>query len=110
MTEYEVLGGASAAISFAPGSTVAEILQNVRTILTTPKYFVPLDREFGLSATMLDDPLPAAQARLTAEIFSAVQKWEPRVRVTRVSYVNDALDAMDGKLVPKVRLRIVATE
>ena len=94
-------------IKFAPASKAEEIAQNVRTILTTPKYSVPLDREFGLSVTMLDAPLPVAQARLTAEIIAALHKWEPRVRVTHVSFVNSAAEAMDGKLIPKVRYKII---
>ena len=93
-------------VSFQPVSTIEEILQNVRTILTTPVYSVPLDRTFGLSATMLDAPIPVAQAKLTAEIIAAVHKWEPRVRVTKVTYEGDAAD---GVLRPKVRVRIVET-
>lgn len=90
-------------VDFAPSSEVAEILQNVRTILTTPKYSVPLNREFGAAATWLDDPLPAAQARLTAEIVMAVQQWEPRVKVTQVTFEGDA---QEGILRPKVRVRL----
>lgn len=93
-------------VSFQPSNTIEEILQNVRTILTTPVYSVPLDRAFGLSATMLDAPVPVAQAKLTAEIIAAVHKWEPRVRVTKVIYVGDAAD---GVLRPKVRVKIVGT-
>ena len=48
MTEYEITADASS-INFAPASTTAEIIQNVRTILATRKGDVPLDREFGLS-------------------------------------------------------------
>lgn len=93
-------------VNFQPASTIEEILQNVRTILTTPVYSVPLDRTFGLSVTMLDAPVPIAQAKLTAEIIAAVHKWEPRARVTKVIYEGDAAD---GVLRPKVRVRIVET-
>jgi hypothetical protein len=96
------------AIEFAPTNTVTEILQNVRTILGTPKYSVPLDRDFGINATMLDEPLPVAQARLTAEIIAAVERWEPRAQVVRVSYADMTTgDANDGVLRPKVRVRII---
>ncbi|MDR7865170.1 MAG: hypothetical protein RIN56_00050 [Sporomusaceae bacterium] len=84
---------------------VKEILQNVRTILTTPIYSVPLDRLFGLDATMLDEPLPVAQAKLTAKVIAAVHKYEPRFRVTRVLYDGNAID---GVLRPTVRGRIVS--
>lgn len=104
--EFEVAGQLGS-ISFAPKTKFEEILQNVRSILTTPKYSIPLNREFGLSVTMLDNPLPAAQARLTGEIIAAIHKWEPRVRVTQVSYKGDAID---GIIKPVVRVKIIGTE
>ncbi|HOV79356.1 MAG TPA: GPW/gp25 family protein [Bacillota bacterium] len=100
--EYVVLAKPDQ-IDFAPKTEVSEILQNIRTILSTPKFSVPLAREFGVSATMGDDPMPAAMARLTAEIVAAVQKWEPRARVTQVTYEGDG---REGVLRPKVRVRI----
>lgn len=106
--EFDVTGQLGP-INFAPATAVEEILQNVRTIITTPKFSVPLDRDFGLTMTMLDDPMPAAQAKLTAEIIAAIHRWERRVRVTNVSYVEGVGDAMDGRLIPKVRVRIIGT-
>jgi len=93
-------------INFSPDTIEEEVLQNVKTILTTVKYSVPLDREFGISATMLDDPMPVAQAKLSAEIVMAIRRWEPRARVVEVKYEGDG---MDGILRPKVRLEINAT-
>jgi phage baseplate assembly protein W len=89
-------------IDFAPASLATEIMQNVRTILATPKYSVPLDRLFGVDAAMLDRPTPKATAALQAEIVAAVRRYEPRCKVTRVTFVGD----MDGRLTPKVRVRI----
>ena len=37
----------SARIEIMPQTEAAEIIQNVRTILLTQKFSVPLDREFG---------------------------------------------------------------
>lgn len=47
MSEYLV--NLKQGIDFAPSSEIAEILQNVRTILTTRLGSVPLERDFGLS-------------------------------------------------------------
>ena len=91
------------AVNFAPSSTVEEVIQNVRTILTTTVYSVPLDRTFGINPDMLDLPMPAAQARLTAEIVAAVEKIEPRATVTEVTFAGDGAD---GFLKPSIRLRI----
>jgi len=91
------------AINFAPASTAEEVIQNVRTILTTTVYSVPLDRNFGINPDMLDLPMPAAQARLTAEIVAAVEKFEPRAAVTEVAFAGDGAD---GILQPSIQLRI----
>ena len=90
-------------ISFSPTNEVEEILQNVKTILTTTKYSVPLDREFGINAEILDMPLPYVQAKLTAEIISTIQKYEPRVVVNKIIYNGDG---QEGKLIPTVRVVI----
>lgn len=87
-----------------PASEVEEVVQNVRTILATVKGSVPLDREFGLSCTMLDSPLPSAEAVMTAEIIEALAKYEPRAEPVSVIYEADHLT---GKLAPKVTIRII---
>jgi phage baseplate assembly protein W len=89
-------------IDFAPANAVTEIIQNVRTILATTKYSVPLDRLFGVDAVMIDKPMPKAIAVLQAEIITAVRRYEPRCRVTKVGFDGD----MDGKLIPRVRIKI----
>lgn len=93
-------------IDFAPGDVYTEIAQNVRTVLSTSKYTVPLNRAFGLSNTLIDDAMPATKAKLTAEIIAAVQKYEPRVEVLKVTFTGDAAN---GVLRPKVKVRIIGT-
>lgn len=101
--EIELTVAASTAVNFAPATTTEEIFQNVRTILATPVYSVPLDRAFGVNATMLDLPMPVSQAKLAAEIVQAIQQFESRVEVTKVLFSGDA---QAGKLQPTVRLRL----
>ena len=102
--ELEVGSMSSATpINFSPATELEEILQNVRLILSTSKYSVPLDRGFGLNATMLDAPMPMAEAKLSAEIVQAVQEFEPRVQIVSVKFAGDG---MDGVLKPIVRLRL----
>lgn len=91
-------------INFAPASEVEEVLQNVRTILTTMKFSVPLDRAFGLWCSALDLPDNIAQAKLTAEIVEAVPYFEPRARVEEVTYSGDG---PDGILLPRVKVAII---
>jgi hypothetical protein len=85
------------------GATGAsEIYQNVRTILLTRKGTVPLDRQFGLDADILDAPTARAQALLSAAIAEAVDTYEPRARVESVEFTG----GMDGGLHPVVRISV----
>lgn len=90
-------------IDFNPGGIIYEVMQNVRTILTTVKGSVPLDREFGVNAAVVDEPVTIARARLSREIIQSVRKYEPRARVMKVEYEES--DA-EGTLRPRVKVRI----
>ena len=99
---YDVLAQPMQGIDFAPASETAEILQNLRTIITTTKYSVPLDRDFGFNAEMLDKPMNAAQAQLQSEIIMAIKLYEPHVTVTGISFTGTD----NGQLIPKVQVMI----
>lgn len=99
---YDVLAMPVQGIDFAPASEAAEILQNIRTIITTTEYSVPLDRDFGINADMLDLPINVAQAKLQSEMITAIKKYEPRVEITSISFTGTD----DGVLAPKVQVRI----
>lgn len=100
--ELDILISDFQEINFAPDNVVEEVVQNVKTICSTPKYSVPMDRTFGIDAEMLDKPTPKAMAALQAEIIQAIRKYEPRCKVKKVSFEGD----MDGKLAVKVRIVI----
>lgn len=93
-------------VDFNPASVVAEVLQNVRTILSTRKGSVPLDRDFGISWEYLDRPIDVAQMLMRSEIIDAVSKYEPRATVESVVFEGSAEDALDGILRPKVTISI----
>ena len=78
---------------------VEEILQNIAIILSSPKGSVTLDRNFGIDMSALDLPLEMAENICTAQIIEAIQDYEPRVKVTKVTYEKDHLT---GRLRPKV--------
>ena len=82
-----------------------EILQNIKCILSTVKFSVPLDRDFGIDASMVDMPMDVAKAQLASEIIMAVAKYEPRAAVTNIDWEHD----IDGILKPKVQVRIDET-
>ena len=89
-------------VNFAPSTVAEEIIQNVKTICTTPKYSVPLDREFGIDGTALDRPTPKAMALIRAELAQAIRKYEPRCKVKRIDFDAD----INGKLSVLVRISI----
>lgn len=91
-------------INFSPGSVLEEIIQNVKTLLTTRRWSVPLDRQLGLDMTVLDAPMSRAVAALRVEVIEALRKYEPRCRVKRVDFDGDTA----GRLVPKVTVMIDA--
>ncbi len=86
---------------------ISEILQNVATIISTPRGSVPLDRNFGIDVSMLDLPLEIAENLLTVQIMEAIATYEERVEVIKVTYEKDHLI---GKLQPKVQVNIIGTE
>ena len=70
-------------VNFAP-DPVEEILQNVKYIMITMKYSVPLDRLFGISGEFIDKPPEIARAIYSAEIIQKIHRHEPRATVTDV--------------------------
>lgn len=93
-------------VDFAPATEVAEILQNIRTILTTRQGTVPLDRGFGLTWEHIDKPLPIARSLQQAAIIEAIEQYEPRATVQSVEFDDNVTDAMEGILKPRVIVSI----
>ena len=50
---YEINGGIAPPINFAPATIAEEVMQNVRMIISTVKYSVPMDREFGIDGAVI---------------------------------------------------------
>ncbi|RXZ84577.1 hypothetical protein EBB07_00740 [Paenibacillaceae bacterium] len=84
-------------------SGIDELLQNVRTIITTVSGTVPLHRSFGISVASLDKPLEVSQAIMTSDIVTAITDFEPRVEVVSVTFDTDE---SDGKLMTVVAIRL----
>lgn len=89
-------------VNFAPETEVEEILQNVRTILSTRIGTVPLDRALGISWEMIDQPLPIAKMAMIEAVIEAIDTYEPRARVESVEFEENTEDAMQGILRPRV--------
>lgn len=88
-------------INLAPRNEAEEIMQNVSLIVTTIKGTVPLDREFGISADIVDAPM-TRQSQLIGEIAAAIEKFEPRARLRKIEFTASA----DGKLEPHLTIEV----
>lgn len=89
-------------INFAAAGT-DEVIQNVKTILTTPMGTVPFDRDFGIDWSLLDLPIRESRAKLTVEYVEKIKKYEPRASVNSISFTANG----SGQLIPKVVINIV---
>ena len=91
-------------INFAPASILEEVSQNIITICTTMKYSVPMDRAFGIEADFLDNPVNSARAKICSEIVRAVNRFEPRAKITRIDFTG----TLDGKIYPHIFFRLIS--
>lgn len=80
-----------------------EIFQNIKMILTTPLWSVPLDRLLGLDMTLVDEPINFAQHYIIPEILEKIQRFERRAEVLEITFEGEPLT---GHLIPIIRLRI----
>ena len=93
-------------VVIAPASVAEEVAQNVRMIIATPKGTVPLDRDFGLSFDLIDQPMPRARALMEVEIVRQVAKYEPRASVVSIRWEESETEAMDGRANPVVTIEV----
>lgn len=101
---YVVKAFALKKINLAPESTVEEVLQNIAMIISTPKFSVPLDRDFGLEQRFIDKPIQTARPILISEVLDAIEEYEPRAEVENVDFV---LGDRPGALIPIVEVNIL---
>ena len=90
-------------INWGPENTIAEVTQNVATLLSTVRYSVPYDRKLGLNPDYLDDTTQVTKAKLTANIFKLIREREPRAEVKEIIFQQDDIQ---GLLIPTVRMAI----
>lgn len=88
-------------INLNPETELEEIMQNINTLLSTMKYSVPLYRSFGVDLE-IDRPILLAKAKISAELYKAIQKYEPRVKVSAIKF-----DIEGAKLIPKVQVSLI---
>lgn len=103
-----ISGSKAAAIDWEPDSQMAEIAQNIRTLLSTHVFSVPLDRKFGISWGAVDEPLDGSiESVLREELFNAIQNYEPRVIIRSIDF---EYDTDEQRLTPIVDVSIKGSD
>lgn len=82
---------------------VPRVMQNVRTLLTTRRGTVPLDRDFGISQEFLDSPINTTQAKAEQEIFLQMKKYVPEAILKQIKW---GADVISGKIWPTVKVEV----
>lgn len=76
-----------------------EIFEKIMFILTLIKGTIPMNREIGLEADILDLPMYEAQNKYTVSAIELIEKFETRVTVDEISFT---VDEKNGRMVPEV--------
>lgn len=104
---HTILGMDTRRINWFPESAMEEILQNVAVLITTVRGSVVLDRNLGIDTSFIDEPSPRGMMQASIFLLEAIQEYEPRVQVESVDFVPNTNDALDGRLTPRVVVRIL---
>lgn len=85
--------------SIIDASDISEdVLNCLKTILSTPAGTVTFDRNFGIDISILDEPMNLVPILLTVEIIKKIRLYETRVAVKEVTFTTDS----NNNLIPKV--------
>lgn len=86
-------------IKMMPETKKEEVLQCIKTIVTTTEGECPMCREIGVSKDALHWREVTAKTMLTRDIFVAVQDQEPRANVKTVDFdQREALGTLNARL------------
>lgn len=85
-------------------STAEAVYRNLQVLYNTVAGEQALDREFGIDASIIDNPQENAKALLVAEYTRKTERYEPRARVARVEWTAGG---QDGTMNPKVVIELV---
>ena len=80
------------------------VVQNIRMILTTFAYSVPLDRRFASHGGAIDAPAPVMAPPRTEDLPHATEEKEPRAEVVSTRLLR--AETHDGQLRPVVTFKL----
>lgn len=100
---YTIKGDGTAKFNPAPASVGEEIIQNVKLLLGSKKYDIPLSRKMGLDASCIGKPLPVAEMLLYQNVADMLEEYEPRAELIDITFESDN---EHGVLIPIVEVEI----
>ncbi len=65
---------------------------------------MPLDRAVGVDAEFVDQPVNRVRSKFAGEVIRAVRTFEPRARITRITFDGN----FDGQVYPRVFVKVLA--
>lgn len=68
---------------------LAELIEGIEFLCSTPTGKFPMNREFGISQDLQDQPIETVKDLLSIELKEKIERYEPRVEVSDVSYDYD---------------------
>lgn len=99
---YTISSDDEVIITLNEKDTVKSVIQNIKLILATRRFSVPLYRDFGLSMEFIDKPALIAKPLLIAEIQEAIEEYEPRATVLAIDFE----EGKPGNLIVRVEVGI----
>lgn len=100
---YFVSSAPLESIQINPQNEIEEIIQNLHTILSTPKGSVPMYREFGIDSFVIDVNVNAAMSLMVNAVYEAIETFEPRAEIVNVTFKDPKTQ---GKLIPVVEVKL----
>ena len=89
-------------LNLQPANLYEEVSQNVAMILMTLKGTVPYYRNFGISQSVIDQPILTARTKLSAEIVTAIKRYEPRAKVLDITFEGDLQGTLSCKVIIEI--------
>lgn len=99
----EITTGNNGRLPFGNVKGKDRIIQNIQNILNTYKYEVAYNREFGISADVLDKDLETMKGIIIDDLYENISAYEPRAKLKSVDIKGIE---NDGTVIVAVQIEI----
>lgn len=89
------------------GEISRDIIECLANLYATKVGTQPLDREFGISAEYVGQPMDVFENEYALEVIEKTERYESRVKVADVTF---EVDVNQGKIVPVIKITQIQEE